>query len=44
MGPAGSIKNGVIVLRDGRIEAVGPADDVRIPDGARVIEAKVVTP
>ena len=33
----GVIQNGVIVIRNGRIEAVGA--DVKIPDGAEVIEA-----
>jgi len=39
-----AIGNGVVLLRDGRIEAVGPASAVRIPDGFRVIEGAVVTP
>lgn len=38
------IKNGVIVIRDGRITAIGPADKIRIPDGYKVLEATVVTP
>ena len=38
------IDNGVVVVRDGRIRAVGPADQVRIPDGIDVIEAAVATP
>ena len=41
-GPA--LKNGVILVRDGKIEAVGPAATVRIPDGYKVIKAAVVTP
>lgn len=41
-GPA--LKNGVILVRDGKIEAVGPAATVRIPDGYKVIKAVVVTP
>jgi imidazolonepropionase-like amidohydrolase len=41
-GPA--IENGVVLVRDGRIAEVGPAAQIRIPDGYRVIEAAVVTP
>lgn len=43
-GPAGVIPNGVIVLKDGRIAAVGAG--VATPAGARVIDAQggVVTP
>ncbi len=38
------IENGVVVITDGRIAAVGPAAAVAIPDGYRVMEAAVVTP
>jgi imidazolonepropionase-like amidohydrolase len=38
------IKDGVVVMRDGKIERVGPAAQVKIPDGYRVLSAKVVTP
>lgn len=38
------ITDGVVVIRDGRIEAVGPASEVPVPDGARQLEAAVVTP
>jgi len=41
-GPA--ITNGVVVIDDGKIIAVGPAASTPIPDGFTVIEAKVVTP
>ena len=41
-GPA--IENGVVVIDDGKIVAVGPATATAIPDGFTVIEAKVVTP
>ena len=33
------VENGVILVRDGRIEAVGPAGEVEVPDGARVTDA-----
>ncbi len=36
------LKNAVVVVTDGKIAAVGP--DVRVPDGYRVLQAKVVTP
>jgi imidazolonepropionase-like amidohydrolase len=38
------IKNGVVVIRDGRIIAIGTADTIRIPEGYKVLKAKVVTP
>jgi imidazolonepropionase-like amidohydrolase len=38
------IRDGVILIRDGRIERVGPASEVRIPAGYAVHRAKVVTP
>lgn len=42
-GPA--IQDGVVLVgADGKIQAVGPAASVRIPDGVRVLEAAVVTP
>ncbi len=42
---AGSpIENGVVVVRDGKIAAVGPAGSVRIPSGMEVLQAAVVTP
>lgn len=39
-----AIKNGVVLVRNGKIEAVGPASQVSIPAGYRTISAKVVTP
>lgn len=38
------IRDGVVVVRDGRIEAVGPAATTRIPDGFRVVAARVAMP
>ncbi len=34
------VNHAVILVKDGRIDAVGPADDVEIPPGARVIDAR----
>lgn len=38
------IENGVVLVRDGKIAQVGPADRVRIPEGVRTLDARVVTP
>lgn len=38
------IENGVVLVRDGKIEAVGSATDIVIPAGYRVLQAEVVTP
>lgn len=38
------VRDGVVLVRDGIIERVGPAADVAIPDGYAVREAAVVTP
>jgi imidazolonepropionase-like amidohydrolase len=38
------IPDGVVLIRDGRIERVGPAAQVRIPEGYRTLSARVVTP
>ena len=38
------IDNGVVLVEDGRIAALGPARDVRIPEGVEVVDAAVVTP
>lgn len=35
---------GLVVIEDGRITAVGPADEVSVPDGMEVVEAAVATP
>lgn len=41
-GPA--ISDGVVVIRDGKIAAVGPAASTAIPQGIEVLAAKVATP
>jgi imidazolonepropionase-like amidohydrolase len=41
-GPA--IPNGVVLIRDGKIERVGPAVQVPVPAGYRLLKARVVTP
>lgn len=38
------IRDGVVLIRDGKIAAVGPADEIEVPEGMRVLEAAVVTP
>ncbi|MCH8556891.1 MAG: amidohydrolase family protein [Balneolia bacterium] len=38
------IFNGVVLINDGKIERVGNASDISIPDGYEVFEAPVVTP
>ena len=38
------IQNGVVLIRDGKIERVGPANRVQIPSGYEVYEAQIVTP
>jgi len=38
------IKDGVVLIRGGKIERVGPASQVQIPSGYRTLTAKVVTP
>ena len=39
-----TLKDGVVVMKDGKITAIGSANDVEIPDGFKVLKAKVVTP
>lgn len=39
-----TITNGVVVIEDGKITAVGPAGRVRVPQGAKELSAAVVTP
>ncbi len=38
------IKDGVVLIRGGKIERVGPASQIQIPSDYRVVTAKVVTP
>jgi imidazolonepropionase-like amidohydrolase len=38
------LKNGVVLIRDGKIEAVGSAATTKIPAGYRTLTATVVTP
>jgi imidazolonepropionase-like amidohydrolase len=38
------IRDGVVLIEDTKIKAVGPAASVAIPAGVRVLQAKVVTP
>jgi imidazolonepropionase-like amidohydrolase len=39
-----ALKDGVVLVKDGKIEAIGPASSVTIPAGYRTLAAKVVTP
>lgn len=43
-GAAATITDGVVIIKDGKIAAVGKAAEVKLPDGVKVIEAAVVTP
>ena len=36
-GPAGTLQNSTVIVRDGKIAAVGP--DVAVPDGATIVDA-----
>lgn len=38
------LRDGLVIIRDGKIAAVGPADTTPIPAGLKVLRAKVVTP
>jgi len=38
------IRDGLIIIRDGRIAAIGKAGQLSVPDGMRLVEAAVVTP
>jgi imidazolonepropionase-like amidohydrolase len=39
----GTIENGVLILADGKIAAVGTAAEVKIPKGAQIVDAKGLT-
>ena len=39
-----AIRDGVVLVRDGKIERVGAATSVRVPEGYRIMTAAVVTP
>ncbi len=39
----GTIENGVLVMADGKISAIGEAGKVKIPSGAKVVDAKGMT-
>ena len=39
-----TIRDGVVLIRDGRIERVGPASEVTIPANYQTLSARVVTP
>lgn len=43
-GPDGVINDAVVVVEDGKISAVGPANRVRVPGNATELQAAVVTP
>ncbi len=38
------IKDGLVIIRDGKIVSVGPASTSSVPDGIRVLRGKVVVP
>ena len=38
------LADGVVLIENGRIKAVGPADRVAVPDGIPVVRGRVVTP
>ncbi|HRQ63575.1 MAG TPA: amidohydrolase family protein [Xanthomonadaceae bacterium] len=38
------IDHGVVLIREGRIAAVGTQDEIAVPEGMRVLDAAVVTP
>ncbi|MDG1051693.1 MAG: amidohydrolase, partial [Planctomycetota bacterium] len=38
------IEDGIVLIRDGKIAAIGPAATIEVPAGYEVLEAPVVTP
>lgn len=38
------IADGIVVVRDGKISALGAASEINVPQGIEVLQAKVVTP
>lgn len=38
------IQQGVVVVRDGKISAIGRANEIKVPEECRLLKAKVVTP
>jgi len=38
------ITDGVVLIKNGKIEAVGPAAEISIPEGYRFLSARIVTP
>lgn len=39
-----SIQDGMVIVREGKVAAIGRASELKVPDGFRVLQAKVVTP
>lgn len=38
------VNDGIVIIRNGKIAAVGAASDIPVPDGVEVLDAEVVTP
>ncbi len=38
------ISDGIVVIKDGKISAIGVADQIAVPDGYQVLSAEIVTP
>lgn len=38
------IQDGIVVIQDGKISAIGRADQISVPEGFKILEAEVVTP
>jgi imidazolonepropionase-like amidohydrolase len=39
-----SIEDGIVVIQDGKISAIGRADQITVPKGFKTLEANVITP